>query len=139
MPSLSLAAWTGWITAALMLGAGLVQLWYRLAHGRRAGLGTREVSAHVVLGLAAAGVGFLHPLTALASLGSPGAIGGGALALALGALAFVLLLAHSGLGLKLRDPALRKRPRVRARHVVTAALLVGATAAHALACIWGAE
>lgn len=137
--SLSLAEWTGWVAAALMAAAVLLQLWHRLARGKRAALGSATVSTHVMLGLGAAGVGFLHPLTALVSLGSPGAVGGGALALALGGLAFVLLLAHSGLGLKLRDPALKKRSAVRARHVLTAVCLLAAATAHALACIWGAE
>jgi hypothetical protein len=133
-----LASWTGWAAAALVLGAVLLQLGHRLTHGRRAALGTRTISAHVAIGLAAAALAFIHPLTALVSLGSPGAVGGGTLALALGALALLVLLAHSGLGLKLRDPALRKRPVVRGRHVLTAALLAAAITAHALACAYGA-
>ena len=137
MPSWSLASWTGWAAAALVLAAVLLQLGHRVAHGRRAALGTRTISTHVAIGLGAAVVGFLHPLTALVSLGSPQAVGGGTLALAFGALALLVMLAHGGLGLKLRDPQLRKRPAVRARHVITAALLAAAIVAHALACAYG--
>lgn len=137
MPSWSLASWTGWAAAALVLAAVLLQLGHRVSDGRRAALGTRTVSAHVAIGLGAASIGFLHPLTALVSLGSEQAIGGGTLALACGAVALLVMLAHAGLGLKLRDPALRKRAAVRARHVITAALLLAAIAAHALACAYG--
>jgi hypothetical protein len=122
-----------------MLAALLLQIGQWLVRGKRAALGSRTVSTHVLLGLSAAGVGFLHPLTALVELGSPGAVGGGAIALALGGLAFVLLLAHSGLGLKLREARLQKRPVVRRRHVITAIALMAATIAHATACLLGGE
>lgn len=137
MASWSLATWTGWAAATLVLVAVLLQLGHRVANGRRAALGTRTVSTHVAVGLSAAVVGFLHPLTAVVSLGSPEAVGGGTLALAFGALALLVMLAHGGLGLKLRDPTLRKRAAVRTRHVITAALLAAAIAAHVLACVYG--
>jgi hypothetical protein len=84
--------------------------------------------------MSAALLGFLHPLTALFSLGSEAAIGGGVLGLGLGALALVVLLAHTGIGLKLRNPKLRERASSRRTHLVTALTILALALAHALAC-----
>lgn len=134
---MSLADWTGWIAAAAMGTAAVVPLAQRVLHRRRADLGSGSVRLHVAVGMTAAGAGFLHPLTALFSLGSPEAIGGGVLGLAFGGVAFVVLLAHTGLGLKLRDPKLRHRPRSRRTHLYTALTIIGCVAAHAAACLYG--
>lgn len=134
------AAWiTGWLATALMATAAFVPLFQRVTQKKRADLGSRSVSTHVVFGLAAAGLAFLHPLMALFVLGSPEAIGGGVPALAFGGVAFVVLLAHTGLGLKLRDPKLRKRPKSRRAHLTTALTILVAVGAHIVACIVGAE
>jgi hypothetical protein len=122
---------SGWVAVAICLLAVAMPIGFRLGHGRRAELGDPSVRRPVALGAA-------HPLTALFQLGSPEAIGGGVLGLALGGLAFVVLISHSGLGLKLRDPKLRGRPRSRRRHVVTASLLCLSALGHALACRLGA-
>ncbi|MFO0547629.1 MAG: hypothetical protein U0271_04520 [Polyangiaceae bacterium] len=132
-----MARWSGWIAVALMVAAALVPLFVRVRDGRRANLESRPVATHVIVGMTAAGLGFLHPLTALFALGSPGAIGGGVLGLALGGLAFVVLLSHSGIGLKLRDPKLKRRSESRSRHLVTATLVTTLALAHAVACIVG--
>jgi hypothetical protein len=65
----------------------------------------------------------LHALFALLSLGSPGAIGAGDLALFAGAGALMVLLAHVGIGLQLRNPTLRKRNETRRRHLFTASTI----------------
>ena len=136
---MSLADWTGWIAAGAMGTAAVVPLAQRVLHKRRAELGSGSVQLHVAVGMTAAGAGFFHPLTALFSLGSPEAIGGGVLGLALGGVAFVVLLAHTGLGLKLRDPKLRGRPRSRRTHLITAITIITCVGAHAAACLLGAE
>ncbi|NUP04763.1 MAG: hypothetical protein HOW73_01750 [Polyangiaceae bacterium] len=134
---MNLASWTGWIAAAVMLAAAFIPLTERIRRGRRAEVQSAPIQLHVVLGLVAAGVGFLHPLTALFALGSPEAIGGGVVGLGFGGLAFVVLLAHTGLGLKLRDPKLRKRAESRRKHLATAITILLAVSAHAAACLWG--
>ena len=133
-----MASWSGWIAVALMCAAGLVPLAHRLLRGRRAALRSRSVSGHQVLGMTATAVGCLHPLTALFELGSPEAVGGGEVALALGGVAFLALLVHAGRGLRLRDPKLRERPRARRAHLTTAVAIVVAIVAHATACLLGA-
>lgn len=134
-----MAAISGWIAVAVALLAALVPIVFRLRAKQRADLGSVSVQRHVVLGMSALFVGAAHPLTALFQLGSPSAIGGGVFGLALGGLAFVILISHSGLGLKLRDPKLRGRPKSRRAHVLTASLLCVSALAHALACRFGAD
>ncbi len=129
---MTLASVSGWLAALAIASALSVPLGQR-ARGGRAPLASRSVRMHVTVGLGAALVAFLHPLTALVSLGSAEAVSAGNTGLALGALALLVLLAHAGLGLRLRDPKLRDRPRVRRRHVFTAASIGLATAAHVLA------
>ncbi len=121
---------TGWLGAALVAAAGLVPLGYRMVAHRRAAVGSRPVTRHVALGLAAAAAALLHTFAVIPALGSPAAIRGGMLALAPGAGAFFLLVGHVGVGLRLRDPKLRKRPQVRRTHVALAITIVVAVAAH---------
>jgi hypothetical protein len=135
----SVAMITGWVAVAICLCAVAMPLGFRLKNARRAELADRSVQRHVALGMTALVVGAAHPLSALFQLGSPEAIGGGVLGLALGGLAFVVLISHSGVGLKLRDPKLRGRPRSRRMHVVTASLLCLSALGHALACRLGGE
>lgn len=136
---MTLADITGYLAASVMLVAALIPLAHRVIHGKRGDVTARPMQLHVALGLFAAGVGFLHPLTALFALGSPDAIGGGVLGLGFGGLAFVVLLAHTGLGLKLRDPKLRRRPKSRRAHLTTAITILVAVAAHAAFCLYGAR
>ncbi len=136
---MSLASVSGWIATSLMIGAAVVPVAQRLLRGKRAELGSASVTMHFLIGLTAAGLGFLHPLTAVFALGSPEAVGGGVLALGFGGLAFVVLLAHTGLGLKLRDPKLKKRPSSRRAHVATAVTILLLVGAHVVACLTGGE
>lgn len=132
-----MARWSGWLAALAVVVASLVPIVHRLRAGRRAELRSPSVSRHVSLGLGAAALGALHPLTAVLALGGASAIGAGNLGLAFGALTFLVLLAHTGLGLRLRDPKLRERPRIRRQHVITAVTITLATAAHVAACRLG--
>ncbi len=77
-----------------------------------------------------AAAAFSHTLTAVLALGSPSAIGAGDWALASGAAAFLVLLAHTGLGLQLRKPKLRRRGDIRRQHWTTATLIVTAIVVH---------
>lgn len=124
-----LAEASGWLGAGLVVAAGTVPLGYRALERRRARLDSRTIRSHVVLGIAAAAVAFAHTLAILPDLGSSTAIGAGTEALVPGAIAFLVLVAHVGLGLKLRNPKLKGRPSTRRMHLATATaitLLVGA-------------
>lgn len=120
---------------ALIALAALVPAVHRVRAGRRALPDSRETSLHVIIGLGAAGVAFVHSLFAVLSLGSASAIGGGVLTLAAGGVAFVVLLAHTGLGLQLRDVKLRRRGEKRRAHTWTASIIAIAAIVHAAALI----
>lgn len=125
-----MAFWTGWITAALIPLAASIPLWVRLRRGKRAAPTSPSTRLHVVVGMVIAAMAFSHTLTAVLALGSPSAIGAGELALLSGAIAFVVLLAHTGLGLQLRKPKLRRRDEIRRQHWTTAVIITVTVTAH---------
>lgn len=128
-----MAAWTGWIALGVVLLAGAIPLGHRLVLSRRPALGSPPLRVHVVLGLAAVVLGLAHATCILPALGDPAVVGGGPWALLPGAVAAFLLVAHGGIGLRLRDPRLRKRPATRRNHAIVAATIVLAAAAHVIA------
>ncbi len=125
-----MATYTGWIAAALVPLAAVIPLWIRLRQGKRALPSSPSTQWHVIVGMMVAAVAFAHTLTAVLALGSASAVAAGDLALLAGAIAFVVLLAHTGLGLQLRKPKLRRRAEIRRQHWTTATLIVLAIAAH---------
>ena len=125
-----MAEWSGWLAVLSILLAGSLPLLYRLGANRRASPLSPTIRVHVVFGLSAAFVAFLHTIVALPALGSPGAVGGGLLPLASAGCAFFLLVAHAGIGLQLRDVRLRDRARKRRTHAATAIAIVVAVTAH---------
>jgi hypothetical protein len=127
-----MAYWSGWVAVALILAAGVVPLLQRLREGRRAAPTSPSTRFHVVVGLTVAFVTFLHTLVAVLALGSPSAVAVGDLALAAGGLGFLVLTAHTGLGLQLRQPKLKQRGDKRRSHVLTAITITLAVAAHAV-------
>jgi hypothetical protein len=64
------------------------------------------------------------------SLGSERATAGGNLAILPGCAAFLIVVAHVGLGLQLRDVRLRDRARKRRSHLATAIAIAIASAVH---------
>jgi len=130
-----LASRSGWLGAALILAAALVPLGYRVFVGRRAVPASRAIQSHVILGLATTAVALLHTFAVLPALGSPAAIRGGMTALAPATAAFFLLFAHVGVGLRLRDPRLRKRVSTRRWHVALAIAIGATVAAHVTALV----
>ncbi len=126
-----MAAYSGWLAAALVPLAALIPLLVRMRRGKRAAPGEPPVRLHVVIGLVVAGTSFVHTLLAVLALGSPQAIAAGEVALGMGALAFVVLLSHTGLGLQLRQKKLRRRSDKRRQHVITAILITIAIGLHA--------
>jgi hypothetical protein len=130
-----MAVVSGWVTLAFIFVAGLVPLGYRLLEGRRAGPHSRPISLHVMVGVVVAATAFAHAMVAVTSLGTPQAIGGGNLGLALGGVAVFVLMAHIGIGLRLRDPKLRRRKELRGRHRLTALTIVAFAIAHTV-IIW---
>lgn len=130
--SSAMAFYSGWIAAGLILVAAIVPLGHRLKAGKRAAVASPTNKVHVLIGLVTAGLAFLHTLVSVLALGSPSAVAVGDLALAAGGLAFLVLIAHTGLGLQLRDPKLRGRVDKRRSHTITAVLIVAAVAVHAV-------
>jgi hypothetical protein len=116
----TLAQWSGWITVALIVSAAVVPIGHRLRAGKRAAPDAPAIRGHVALGVSAALVAFGHTLSALMSLGSERATAGGNLAIVPGCAAFLIVVAHVGIGLQLRDVRLRDRARQRRKHVATA-------------------
>jgi predicted membrane-bound spermidine synthase len=125
-----LALGSAWLASALIVAAALVPLGHRVLRQRRAVLASPSIKGHAVLGLSAIAMAVAHTFAIVPALGSPAAIRGGMTALAPATVAFFLLFAHVGIGLRLRDPKLRERPRFRRRHVVLASVIVAAVAAH---------
>lgn len=124
---------TGWVCVALLASAASVPLTYRVLEHRRASPDSRAIGGHVLLGLATTAAALAHAIAMLPSLGSPGAVAGGMLALAPGALAFFLLAAHVGLGTQLRSPRLRNRAKKRRQHLIVATCIAAAVTAHVIA------
>lgn len=126
----SIGAITGWVAAAIVVAAGTVPTGHRIFRGRRATLESQPIRSHVVIGASAAALAFGHALAVLPSLGSAEAIGAGDWPLASGALAFLLLIAHVGVGQKLRNPKLKTRPSTRRTHVAFASAIILAIGWH---------
>lgn len=130
-----MASTTGWIAFALVVLAACLPIAHRIARGKRAAPESAFMRTHVAIGLSVAVVAFVHTLVSVSALGDARATGGGMLALAPGAFAFLVVLAHMGIGLQLRRPNLRDRARKRRTHVTTAILIVAATTAHVVALL----
>jgi hypothetical protein len=128
-----MAKWIGWIATGLIVIAGLVPLGYRARFGKRAAPESPPIRTHVILGLAVALVALVHTLAVIGSLGSPDAVDAGTLSFVPGGLAFFLLFAHVGIGLRLREPKLKDRPKKRRTHLATAIAIVVAAGVHVVA------
>ena len=126
----TLAQWSGWITVALIVSAAVVPIGHRLRFGKRAAPDAPAIRGHVALGVSAALFAFGHTLSALMSLGSERATAGGNLAIVPGCAAFLIVVAHVGLGLQLRDVRLRDRARKRRMHLATAIAIAIAIGVH---------
>jgi hypothetical protein len=106
-----------------------------LREKRRASPHSKLIGIHIVIGTATAFAAFTHTLFAMMSLGSSSAIGGGNAALLAGVGAMLVLMAHIGIGLRLREPKLRRRPEVRRRHMA-AAITISALAIGHISMLW---
>lgn len=128
---MSLSALTGWVGFALVFAAGAFPLLHRALVRRRAELRSRTTRSHVAIGVAASAGAFAHAMSILPALGSPAAISGGVGGVGSGALAFLLLVAHVGVGLRLRHPKLKERTRMRRMHFGIATGIAVVIVAHA--------
>jgi membrane-bound metal-dependent hydrolase YbcI (DUF457 family) len=126
---------SGWLALALVMSAAAIPIGHRLRVGRRAAPQSATTALHVTLGVATTAAAFTHALFGVFSLGSPRAIGAGNAGLAAGALALLVLMAHVGIGLQLRDPKLRTRQEKRRTHQVTA-LIISACAIGHIVMFW---
>ena len=125
----------GWLAVALILLSASLPLGFRLRAKKRASPDSKPIRTHVWLGISTSAVAFAHSVFVLPGLGSPAALEGGVGgvgALLPGVAAFFILMAHSGVGLQLRDVRLRNRPRKRRLHVATAIAIVVTVAAHVI-------
>lgn len=129
------AAWTGWAALALLASAALVPLVHRAQAGKRALPGSGTLRAHAALGLATSAMVLVHGGSTLGSLGSSEAVGAGMTAFAPGAVAFFLLFAHVGVGLRLLKPKLKDRAKQRRTHVVLATSIATLAAVHVIALL----
>jgi hypothetical protein len=85
-----------------------------------------------MLGFGTSALAFLHTLAVIPELGEPAAIRGGMFALLPAGAAFFLLMAHTGIGLQLRNERLRDRATKRRMHLTTASSIVVVVAMHVL-------
>ena len=125
-----MAFWVGWFAALSIALSAAIPLGFRWWAKKRAAPDSKPIRFHVVLGTITTVTAFVHALSALADLGSSAAVGGGFLALMMGGFAFMLIIAHAGIGLQLRDIRLRDRVRQRRRHVATAIAIAATVTAH---------
>jgi hypothetical protein len=125
-----MAFWIGWIAALSIALSAAIPLGYRFREKKRAAPDSTPIRFHIALGTITSVTAFLHSLFALSDLGSSAALGGGFMALMMGGIAFMLIIAHAGIGLQLRDIRLRDRIRQRRRHVATALAIAAAVGAH---------
>ena len=130
---------SGWLAAALILIAASIPLLYRARNSKRATPESPTIRTHVILGLATSLAAFLHTGLVLPELGSEAAVGGGSVAFLVGALAFLVMVAHGGLGLGLRNPKIRDRAQRRRRHATTAVMLALLVVVHVVALRRGAH
>ena len=130
---MSLATWSGWLATFAIVSAALIPVATRLRLGRRGAPSSTPLRAHVLLGLVTSALAFLHTMLVLPALGSPAATGGGMLAIAPAGLAFLLLVAHAGLGLQLRNEKLKTRAKTRRSHAMTALAIAICVTVHIVA------
>ncbi len=132
-----LSTWSGWLDVAFIAAAGSLPLGYRAWLRRRAAPSSRPIDVHLALGLGAAAVALVHTVLVLTALGAPSVISSGMLALAPASVAFFLLFAHVGVGLRLRDPRLRDRAAKRRLHLALALSIVAMVAIHVVVLLRG--
>jgi hypothetical protein len=128
-----MAVWSGWLATIAIVIAATIPLATRLRLGRRGAPSSSAIRTHVVLGLVTSAFAFIHTLLVIPALGSPAATGGGMTAIAPAGLAFMLLVAHAGLGLQLRDDKLKTRAKTRRSHATTAIAIAIAVTIHIVA------
>jgi len=124
------AWWSGWLATLAIVVAAVIPLGMRLRIGKRPAPTSEAIRTHVILGFVTSAFAFGHTLLVVPALGSPAATGGGMMAIAPAGLAFVLLVAHAGLGLQLRDEKLRQRAKTRRSHATTAVAIAIAVTVH---------
>ena len=125
-----MAWWSGWLATLAFVIAALVPLGVRLRAGKRVAPSTPPIRAHVLLGLMTSACTFGHTLLVLPELGSPAATAGGMLDGVRGISILLVVIAHAGLGLQLRDEKLRTRAKTRRTHATTALLIAVLVAIH---------
>jgi predicted membrane channel-forming protein YqfA (hemolysin III family) len=125
-----MAFWVGWIAVLAIALSATIPLGFRFRMKRRASPDSTPIRFHIALGTVTTVMAFAHALFALSDLGSSAVLGGGFMALMMGGVAFMLLIAHAGIGIQLRDVRLRDRIRQRRRHVGTACAIAVAVMAH---------
>lgn len=127
-----MASISGWLALAFIVLAASVPLLFRLREHKRATPESSTIKGHVWLGLVTSLAAFLHTGLVLPELGSEAAVGGGTIAFFAGAIAFMVMIAHAGLGLGLRNLKIKDRAARRRRHATTAAILASIVLVHVI-------
>ncbi len=130
-----MGTWTGWLAFAAIAVAGAIPTLYRLFLRRRASPLSRALGWHASVGALAGVVVLLHVGAAMPDLGDPSVVRAGNLALLPAVLAAFLVVAHVGVGLRLRSPKCPARVRLRRTHAVLATTIVVAASAHVVALL----
>ncbi len=132
---MDLATLSGFVGGAFIFGALAIPIVHCVFAHRRAVVTSRVTRTHVVFGFSAAAMAIVHTIAAIPELGSSAVIRAGMIALVPACIAFFLLFAHVGVGLRLRHPTLKKRPKVRRLHVILALSIVTTVTVHVVALL----
>lgn len=127
--------WTGWVAFAVIVVAAAIPTLHHLFLARRASPLSRTLQWHAGVGALAGVFVFVHAGTAMGALGDPSVVRAGNLAIFPALLAAFLVVAHVGVGLRLRSPRLRARVRLRRTHAAFATTILAAALAHVVALI----
>lgn len=128
-----MASWTGWLAISAIVLAAAVPALHRVFVGKRASPLSRTVRLHAAAGVLAAVLAYGHVFVAVPALGESAMVRAGSAALLPALLAAFLLVAHVGVGIRLRSPKLRERVRLRRFHLIAAITIFASSLAHAIA------
>jgi hypothetical protein len=131
--------WTGWLACAVIAVAVAIPTLHRLVLARRASPLSRTLRWHAGVGMLAGLFVFVHAGFAVSALGDPSVVRAGNVAIFPALLAAFLVVAHVGVGIRLRSPHLRARVRLRRTHALLATTILVAALAHVVALLLAAQ
>lgn len=130
-----MGTWTGWVAFAAIAVAAAIPTLHRVFLRRRASPLSPALGWHAGIGALAGVFVLVHAGAAMPDLGDPSVVRAGNVALVPALVAAFLVVAHIGVGLRLRSPRCPARVRVRRTHAVLATTIVVAASAHVVALL----